>query len=70
MQKKELRQFAIELKALLEKYELNLGVDIDGDLYGIHVNGFVAIEKNSDKTYMLNHYSLFLGAYDLKLFLE
>lgn len=70
MNKKELRQFAIELKSLLEKYELGLGVDIDGDLYGIHVNGFVAIEKKGEKTHTLNDYSMFLSAYDLKLFLE
>lgn len=67
--KKEMREFATELKALLEKYGLMLGVDIDGDTFGIHVDGFIAID-DGDNYYHMNEYSLYLDKHDLAEYIK
>jgi len=68
--KKDIKNFAKELKVLLEKYDLNLGVNIEGDFYGIQVKGFIAHDNKDNQDYYLCEYSLGLSAYDLKDFIK
>ena len=44
-----LKNFKKELKELLKKHNAALGVDIDGDTFGINVNGFIVIDCKNDK---------------------
>lgn len=60
--------FATELKELLEKYNVSLGVELWGDTHGITSEDFCVLSDN-DKI-VLSDYSTYLDSYDLKRFLE
>lgn len=55
--------FNRDLKALLNKYKVRIGVDIDGDTHGITEN-FVVIDSAGNES-IINHYSAFVDASDL-----
>jgi hypothetical protein len=69
MDEEKTKEFCKELKELLDKYQVFLGVDIDGDTFGIQVRGFAVYDAKNKPTY-LGDYSLYLNSYDLKLFLD
>lgn len=62
---KDTKNFCKELKTLLEKYNVKLGVDIDGDTYGININGFVVVDGKGKQEFLAD-YTAYLSAYDLR----
>jgi len=61
----DIDNFKKELRQLLIKYGVTIGVDIDGDTHGINTN-FIVANSNRNETYILNYYSSYLDSYDLK----
>jgi len=59
-------EFKKDLLAVLEKHKVTLGVDINGDTHGIQIEGFIAMENNTDIEHILCDYSAYLSAIDLK----
>ena len=59
-----LNNFASELRDLLKKHKMELGVEIDGDLYGINIEGFVAVDQTG-KEHMLSEYNQYLDVHNL-----
>jgi len=59
-------QFKLELKALLKKHNVALGVEMEGDTYGIYQTDFVAIDNNTHKVHVVNGDSLYVDAKDIK----
>jgi len=57
-------EFKRELRELLNKHQVSIGVDVEGDTHGISTN-FVVLD-NDGKTHILNHYSSYLDPHDLK----
>jgi hypothetical protein len=56
--------FRKDLRELLIKYNLTLAVDIDGDTHGITENFIIMDDKGNQ--HILNHFSAYLDASDLK----
>jgi len=56
--------FKKELKSLLIKYDVYLGVDIEGDTHGTSSN-FIVAKNNSEKYHILSHYQDFIYSSDL-----
>lgn len=63
MKPDKIDSFLNELQALFLKYNVSLGVDIDGDTHGIYEN-FIVIDGN--KEHIINEGSSYLDAYDIK----
>ena len=63
----DLTEFKKELKALLEKYEMSLGVTASdcSDWYGINEERFSVFAKNGEELERLANYSTYLDASDL-----
>ncbi|MBL4901010.1 MAG: hypothetical protein JKX76_15490 [Colwellia sp.] len=59
----DLAAFTDDLKKLLDKYNVRLGVDIEGDTHGVTEN-FVVIDSQHNE-HILNHYSAYVDASDL-----
>lgn len=68
MTESDIRQFCIELKTLLKKYNVTIGAQITGDIFGVDCN-FVVFDNQTDQTIILDNYSSYLDAYDLDNFL-
>jgi len=58
-----IKNFKQDLKELLIKHNVSIGVDIKGDTHGISEN-FIVIDSNNKET-IINHYSAYIDASDL-----
>jgi hypothetical protein len=65
MTKKELKSFKKELKTLLEKYKVMIGVDVTGDTHGVSTNT-VIYEPASETTTIIEHYETYIWPSSLK----
>lgn len=61
------RAFCKELKELMERYHVTLGVEIDGDTFGVQIRGFAVIDAKK-KHHYLSDYSAYLTPGDLRRF--
>lgn len=61
-----IKEFKEDLRAVLEKHNVTLGVNIDGDTHGIQIEGFVAYDNKTHEEHVLEEYSPWLDASDLK----
>jgi hypothetical protein len=58
-------EFKKDLRELLEKYNVELEVVLDGDTYGIDAD-FEVYDKSNGKAYTLNKYSTTLDAFTIE----
>jgi len=65
MTKEELKSFKKELKTLLEKYKVMIGVDIEGDTHGVTMNT-VIYEPASQTTTVIERYESYIWPSSLK----
>ena len=70
MTNKKLKEFATELSALLNKYDVSLDVELDGDTHGLSTNFTVADNKHPRKSHILNMYETGIDAGDLDDFIK
>lgn len=60
----DMNDFCRDLHALLSKYNVYIGADVNGDTHGVTTN-FVVTDYHNN-THILNHYSSYLSASDLE----
>jgi hypothetical protein len=61
-----IQKFKKELKELLTKHDVNLGVDIDGDTHGIDETNFTVTTNKAPWTeYILCEHEAYIDASDL-----
>jgi len=63
MNKQKIAEFKNDLRELLKKYNVGIGVDIDGDTHGISEN-FVICASNGDTLEVINEYESYLFSCD------
>ncbi len=61
-----LDEFKKDLLHVLEKHDVTLGVDINGDTHGIQIEGFIVTDNATESDYILEYWSAYLNANDLK----
>ena len=59
----DMNDFCRDLRALLSKYRVDIGVDVIGDTHGVTTH-FVVTDSHNN-SHILNHYSSYLSASDL-----
>lgn len=60
-----MEQFKKELKTLLERYKVGLGVEIEGDTHGIDSQSFVIVDTNFKIIEVIAEYDSFIFTGDL-----
>jgi len=61
-----IKTFTKELRDLLNKHNVHIGVMITGDTYGIESEHFTVYDKKSHEKYIIGENSCFIDASDLK----
>jgi len=65
----KVKGFCEELRALYAKYDMYLGVNLEGDTHGLSTK-FMLIDKDHNDVEVLNHYNSYLDIEDIVEFLE
>lgn len=60
----EFKEFEKELKELLAKHKVAIGVDMQGDTHGIHANPFVVIDWHGQVEHTISEQN-FIDASDI-----